>query len=344
MKMGKNKRIDWIDYCKAIAIFAMVFDHVCLGLPERSRELSNFIHLWHMPMFFMLSGIVLNSDKYIGWGNFKTFIANRTKTIILPYFCFGIIYMAFSYISINVIGISGVPHPLDKRLIGFIWNNIPGQIGIFWFLTSLYFTEIVFAVITNVFRQHKSAIVAYLALLVLGFWKINAIGINLPFALDTVPFTLPFFCVGYYAKKVFSGFRPNRTVQVCIVCLVVASALLGGHYNINLRTFDYHPHLIIVASILITWCMIELVKRLESSISNSKAHSFVSFLGRESLFVYVMNFMVIKAVLFAVPKSRVTTTAVSIAVSLAATIIVVLVILAIRKLFSRPIEIMLGKF
>lgn len=344
MKMGKNKRIDWIDYCKAIAIFAMVFDHVCLGMPERSRELSNFIHLWHMPMFFMLSGLVLNSDKYIGGGKFKAFIASRTKTIILPYFCFGIIYMTFSYISINVIGISGVPHPLDKRLLGFIWNNIPGQIGMYWFLTSLYFTEIVFVVITNVFRQHKSAIAVYLALLVLGFWKVDAIGINLPFALDTVPFTLPFFCVGYYAKKGISNFKPNRTVLVCIACLVVASALLGGHYNINLRTFDYHPQLIIVASILITWCVIELVKRLEPTISTSKFHDALSFLGRESLFVYVMNFMAIKAVLFAVPKGLVTTTAVSIAVSLAATIIVVLAILAIRKLLSRPIEIMLGKF
>lgn len=57
MPIVMRERIVWIDYYKAIAIFSMVFDHVCLDMPKRSWALSNFIHLWHMPLFFLLSGL-----------------------------------------------------------------------------------------------------------------------------------------------------------------------------------------------------------------------------------------------------------------------------------------------
>ena len=89
--------------------------------------------------------------------------------------------------------------------------------------------------------------------------------------------------------------------------------------------------------------MIEFTKRLEPKNSASKFHHALSFLGRESQLVYVMNFMVIKAAPMAVHKSIVTSTAVSMAMSLAATIIVVLATIAIRRLFARPTEVMVGK-
>ena len=46
-------RVDWIDLTKGIAIFLMVCGHI--GLPG---ALSNWIWSFHMPLFFLMSGLL----------------------------------------------------------------------------------------------------------------------------------------------------------------------------------------------------------------------------------------------------------------------------------------------
>lgn len=62
---SEKERILWIDLCKAISIFVMVFLHVGSAMPAIDKQLDNSLHLWHVPIFYMLSGLVLNGNKYI---------------------------------------------------------------------------------------------------------------------------------------------------------------------------------------------------------------------------------------------------------------------------------------
>lgn len=55
MKEANKKRILWIDYAKAFAMFFVVIGHVNSG-----NYLTNWIYSFHMPLFFFLSGITLN--------------------------------------------------------------------------------------------------------------------------------------------------------------------------------------------------------------------------------------------------------------------------------------------
>ena len=52
MKELNKERIIWIDYAKAIAMFFVIFGHVDSG-----NYLTNWIYSFHMPLFFLLSGI-----------------------------------------------------------------------------------------------------------------------------------------------------------------------------------------------------------------------------------------------------------------------------------------------
>lgn len=71
-----NIRIDWIDLTKGIAIFLMVCGHTSIPLP-----ISNWIWSFHMPLFFIISGILFNATKY---PNFNLFIKKRGETLIIP--------------------------------------------------------------------------------------------------------------------------------------------------------------------------------------------------------------------------------------------------------------------
>lgn len=54
MKELNKERIIWIDYAKAIAMLFVIFGHVDSG-----NYLTNWIYSFHMPLFFLLSGITL---------------------------------------------------------------------------------------------------------------------------------------------------------------------------------------------------------------------------------------------------------------------------------------------
>lgn len=82
-------RIEWIDQCKAYAIFAMVFAHCGGRMVNADAQTDHWIHLWHMPLFFIVSGMVLNEKKWMGWSNYGRFVKSRLKTLILPLLILG---------------------------------------------------------------------------------------------------------------------------------------------------------------------------------------------------------------------------------------------------------------
>ena len=53
------QRIKWIDLTKGVAIFLMVCGHT--GIPSL---ISNWIWSFHMPLFFIISGMLFCPTKY----------------------------------------------------------------------------------------------------------------------------------------------------------------------------------------------------------------------------------------------------------------------------------------
>lgn len=77
------QRIKWIDLTKGVAIFLMVCGHT--GIPSL---ISNWIWSFHMPLFFIISGMLFCPTKYT---NIQKFIHRRIQTLIIPYITFSII-------------------------------------------------------------------------------------------------------------------------------------------------------------------------------------------------------------------------------------------------------------
>lgn len=75
-------RIEWIDVCKGLGIFLVVIGHTSIA--QISQTVYNWIYSFHMPMFYMLSGMMLNDSKY---SDFRSYIKRRLKTLIIPFFC-----------------------------------------------------------------------------------------------------------------------------------------------------------------------------------------------------------------------------------------------------------------
>ena len=126
------QRIKWIDLTKGVAIFLMVCGHT--GIPSL---ISNWIWSFHMPLFFIISGMLFCPTKYT---NIQKFIHRRIQTLIIPYITFSIIVLATS-----------------ENRISDLWIFEGWMNGCaLWFLPVLFMTEIYsfFTTVQRNFLRH----------------------------------------------------------------------------------------------------------------------------------------------------------------------------------------------
>ena len=63
-----KKGIVWLDYARTLGIFLVVFGHLWQKIPafdinDSLKEVWNYIYLFHMPLFFVISGFLFKSNK-----------------------------------------------------------------------------------------------------------------------------------------------------------------------------------------------------------------------------------------------------------------------------------------
>ena len=72
-----NTRIDYIDVLKGIGILFVIIGHM-YTVPECKA----YVYSFHLPLFFIISGALLNESKYT---SFKEFFISRFKSLFFPF-------------------------------------------------------------------------------------------------------------------------------------------------------------------------------------------------------------------------------------------------------------------
>lgn len=74
----EKKRIDYLDIAKGIGIILVLVGHI-----SKNDEINRFLYLFHMPLFFIISGMLYKEKN--------NFCKKKIRNLIIPYFCFAII-------------------------------------------------------------------------------------------------------------------------------------------------------------------------------------------------------------------------------------------------------------
>ena len=90
--MTNENRLDYIDIYKGIGVILMVMGHIEFG-----KTFDHFIHAFHMPMFFFISGY-LYKHKTKDELSFVSFMINKARALLIPYVAFGIFHFCFSFL------------------------------------------------------------------------------------------------------------------------------------------------------------------------------------------------------------------------------------------------------
>lgn len=143
-------RIDYIDIAKGIGIILMVIGH---SLNETSK-LRLFIYLFHMPLFFFISGIVINKKYFY---DIKSLIKNKFKGLYYPFVKYSIIFIFLHNLFVNLhlyenLGVTAKYNIINifKSIIrALLFMQTDWLLGPLWFLWILFLSEIVFGILGN---------------------------------------------------------------------------------------------------------------------------------------------------------------------------------------------------
>lgn len=241
-----QKRITYIDMAKGIGILLVVFGHSAFPTPEVNQWISSF----HMPLFFLLSGMLLSHtgahEKPLG-----TTLKKKARTILVPYLCFSIFSIIFSAILDTATFATYLPNALLQTVVFY-------GISVLWFLPSLFFGEAVFLFI----RKHTSLIasallslaVCLVSVLIVNTYHyhylidfdsyLSLLGAYLISVVVRAGMAVTFLALGYFSHHLFFKKEHKTITYITLACLFLTLNLYLAFKNdaVDLNNMVFHDY------------------------------------------------------------------------------------------------------
>ena len=292
--MKKSKNIAFIDTLKAIGIILVVIGH-------NDTILTKYIYSFHMPLFFFLSGITFNDDK---WTNAKSFIKSRIKSLLIPYFKYSIILFII-WIPLDIIkGVEINKYIILRNFYGILYSQ--GSLkymawGVpMWFLTGLFLTSIGYFFINKYFKRYRIGIL----ILCLSIGYLTKFSVHImPWSLYPSFTAIFFYGIGHIYKKYFIEFNFNKNTlsskAILVTCIILFIILnnINGRVDFYSNKFNNYIIFYICAFIGI---MISLI--VGKSIKNKKILKILNFLSKNTIIILAFHIRVLDGIKFLTMK------------------------------------------
>lgn len=249
-----KKRIHWLDAAKGFLMILVVLGHYP---HEIQFPLIQYIYWFHMPAFFLLSGIFFKEVTSFKDANIT--LTKRFMQLLFPYFFF-------------LTAITIVRYSIELSTFNFDWQwyaqdfyNIlvggrfaRGAYGAIWFITTLYFSYVIFTFLTLLASRKMQWLVLFLLYSVAhvqSFWAMEVVGGPPDIASQTIPMlwnldvafiAVVYFALGSYLKQFWLNV-PSKAgwAALTITILAVVIDKIGWiDYHLSLKFLRYHHFLL----------------------------------------------------------------------------------------------------
>ena len=296
----RSDRLAVLDVAKGIGMVFVVFAHV-----NYTPILLKLIYSFHMPLFFVLAGMVFQREKYPSVG---AFLKRRWKGLVLPYLAFSVISIGYVFVS-EKIWAAAEDLSREEYLQAFLQiilaqGSKPVLNTPLWFVPCLLAVEILYFGISG----HKRSVVIPVCVLLMGLGWLLESGL-LPFDNTKLPWTLDsaLFALGFYAsgnllapwlRKTITSIRehPKRNLLCLAVitgCLILwlPLTLLNGKVSLGSRELN-NGILLYLTGMLGTFAVLAVSILLE------KCRPLI-FLGTNTFCIMSVHYLIRK---FMIPK------------------------------------------
>ena len=268
-------RAQWIDIAKGFGIILVVWGHL---IPSDAKRL---IFMFHMPLFFIISGILFRESELSMAVVFK-----KLCSLGIPYLSFLVLFAIVPLVyrfKLSVYGISPLLMEILKIIIG--GRYLGGQTGVFWFVSCLFFTQLLASALWNLDKVWvRYWAIAFMYMLALLNSKYS--GAWLPLNINVVLCSILYFGIGIELR---SRMHVAKRYFAIIVALAVLGIVLLYHGFNNTNDMKYASYGIPVVTVVSAASVSIVILIVCQMIAKYRVVVPMSFLGRSSLFVMYMH-------------------------------------------------------
>ena len=264
---SSSARLAWVDIARGIGILLVVYGHGQRSIdptimPPWMLIQNRLIYAFHMPLFFLVSGLFLWPSLRRGW---RSFLRSRAATIVWPYFLWSLVS--------GLIELTATPWVNSPVTLHDLFLIPVQPIEQYWFLYALFLCQLV-ALATYPSRA-KLAIVAAVGFILAQFFYLGMITRSLLF--------LPFVVAGIGSAGVLRRLAqvPGRGQALLLLGSLAAFALLAPGIAAGLTS---PPRML--AAAMAGSLMVLAVAML---VARTGRGGLLALLGEASLAIYVLH-------------------------------------------------------
>ena len=335
------KRDQRLDIMKGIGILLVVFAHVF--------HKSGIIYLFHMPLFFILSGASMSYSKS------RFSLKKKAKSLLVPYIVFSLICFVYwaliesRFRPMHDVAIFGEGIGLNVKLQqllniftainckpAFIYNIV------LWFLPCLFMAELLYSKI----KGTKVEWVIDVLCIVVCYVAVSSSN-GLPLCLGEAVIAVPLLSLGNRFYQPLMKVLKKRTMPamvmggVCLLAFILLFLLLNPHTDM---AHNVIPKEFYLMAILGSLCVVIL--SLEIDKFAIRGGQYLAYLGQNSLIIMCVHEPLKRIILMVLSKVMSMPTDVirdEIGMSIVATLIVVAVCIPVIEIINRKFSWTIGK-
>jgi fucose 4-O-acetylase-like acetyltransferase len=226
-----DKRQSWVDYDRGISIILVTYRHAYEMLMNAGLNFDRFPMIgymnvflfgFRMPLFFITSGIFLSSS--LEKKGLKAYNFSRFQNILYPMFIWGILQISLQ------VAFSGYTN-FSHQTLDFVWLIVdPRRTGQFWYLHTLFFVGMTYALLKIKLRFTTGMQMALGVLMYGCLSLIRQNGLYLGFLMDVLQYYV-FFALGDLVSNTIRKKENKRYFASFVLFFILLPIFLWVQYN-----------------------------------------------------------------------------------------------------------------
>jgi fucose 4-O-acetylase-like acetyltransferase len=297
----KEKRLEWGDYLRGLAILLIVYRHVLIGLqrshmdvPQGLIDANMIFYSFRMPLFFILSGIFIS--KSLAKHSLKKLGGIKFELLIYPYLIWTVIQITLQILLSNFTN-------SERTWVDYTYIFYqPRSLDQFWYLPALFNTTMIYVLLKS--KLHVKTGAQLLIGIVLYF--LSPYFQEVSMMSDWMSFYF-FFAVGdalsgFMLKPSTQKFFKNPFALLLVIPIFFLSQQYYFQHNFSnfaiaeratLSSHDYLRHIkdqMYFLLVAFSGCLAMFI--LAFQLQKWNRLSFLRVIGYHSLYIYVMHVIV----------------------------------------------------
>lgn len=283
--MHQNKgRMIWIDQLRSAAILLVILGHV--SLPS---EVNGIIYSFHMPLFFIITGLTIKPQKLLSI-NLREYTGQQIKQLLIPYFWMNFMMYPIWYLAYHYLGKSKVTIP--RAFLGILAGNAEiyqAPSNALWFVLVLMLAKILYTLLLKLSKENEKIMqISIFLCAVIGFFDRGNVRIwHFNVVFTAVVFIYVGNCMMQWYQKGGDAVLQEikKSIYALILLFLVAVGVVTAYFNgrISMNANLYGRSVLLFYITAIAFSSAGMLFAIKFSTLKIKFASLITYIGKNTL-------------------------------------------------------------